>query len=209
MKKVFVFFFKLFLFLIIAFVCFAILQIAIEEYQDYKWKKPTSEERKIIKENQLKTQERNERLYSCLVDNKETSLKLKNTECEAYADGKKVNINDDTGKKDFSKKERNERLYSCLRDNKETSLKLKNTECEAYADGAKVNFNDNSGKKDIIKNLKSKDHDKRYMKCYGEMTNAHKARGLHQSNRELSIRIKEGICEAYAKGEELNYEGKR
>ena len=161
MKKIFVFFFKLILFLIIAFVCFAILQIAIEEYQDYKWKKPTSEERKIIKENQLKTQERNERLYSCLVDNKETSLKLKNTECEAYADG------------------------------------------------AKVDFNDNSGKKDIIKNLKSKDHDKRYMKCYGEMTNAHKARGLHQSNRELSIRIKEGICDAYAKGEELNYEGKR
>ena len=49
----------------------------------------------------------------------------------------------------------------------------------------------------------------RYWKCYGEMTNSHKARGLHQSNRELSIRIKEGICEAYAKGEELNYEGKR
>lgn len=49
----------------------------------------------------------------------------------------------------------------------------------------------------------------RYWKCYGEMTNAHKARGLHQSNRELSIRIKEGICDAYAKGEEINYEGKR
>ena len=49
----------------------------------------------------------------------------------------------------------------------------------------------------------------RYWKCYGEMTNAHKARGLHESNRELSIRIKEGICDAYAKGEELNYEGKR
>tara|TARA_B110000977_G_scaffold185399_1_gene250170 strand:+ start:27 stop:248 length:222 start_codon:yes stop_codon:yes gene_type:complete len=49
----------------------------------------------------------------------------------------------------------------------------------------------------------------KYAICYGEMTNAHKARGFHQSNRELSIRIKEGICEAYAKGEEINYEGKR
>ena len=209
MKKIFVFFFKLILFLIIAFVCFAILQIAIEEYQDYKWKKPTSEERKIIKENQLKTQERNERLYSCLVDNKETSLKLKNTECEAYADGKKVNINDDTGKKDFSKKERNERLYSCLRDNKETSLKLKNTECEAYADGGKVDFNDDSGKKDIIKNLKSKDYDQRYNKCYTEMTVAHSKRGLLKSNIELSVKVRNSVCKAYAKGEELNYEGKR
>tara|TARA_B110000483_G_scaffold140834_1_gene168169 strand:+ start:646 stop:1242 length:597 start_codon:yes stop_codon:yes gene_type:complete len=49
----------------------------------------------------------------------------------------------------------------------------------------------------------------RYWKCYGEMTNAHKARGFHQSNRETSIRVKETVCKAYAKGEELNYEGKR
>ena len=49
----------------------------------------------------------------------------------------------------------------------------------------------------------------RYWKCYGEMTNAHKARGLHESNRELSIRIKETVCKAYAEGEELNYEGKQ
>ena len=41
------------------------------------------------------------------------------------------------------------------------------------------------------------------------MTNAHKARGFHQSNRETSIRVKETVCKAYAKGEELNYEGKR
>ena len=67
-----------------------------------------------------------------------------------------------------------------------------------------------------LKNLKKNEapkttstYDQRYNKCYGEMTNAHKARGLHQSNRELSIRIKEGICEAYARGEEINYEGKR
>jgi hypothetical protein len=41
------------------------------------------------------------------------------------------------------------------------------------------------------------------------MTKAHKARGLHESNRELSIRIKETVCKAYAEGEELNYEGKQ
>ena len=114
-----------------------------------------------------------------------------------------------TSEERIKTKERNERLYSCLRDNIETSFKLKNTECEAYADGAKIDFNDNSGKKDIIKNLKSKDHDKRYMKCYGEMTNAHKARGFHQSNRNASINVKEAVCSAYAKGEEINYEGKR
>ena len=49
----------------------------------------------------------------------------------------------------------------------------------------------------------------RYWKCYVEMTNAHKARGFHQSNRETSIRVKETVCKAYAKGEELNYEGKK
>tara|TARA_B100000795_G_scaffold127123_1_gene94774 strand:+ start:71 stop:196 length:126 start_codon:yes stop_codon:yes gene_type:complete len=41
------------------------------------------------------------------------------------------------------------------------------------------------------------------------MTNAHKARGFHQSNRNASIRIKETVCKAYAEGEELNYEGKQ
>ena len=69
-----------------------------------------------------------------------------------------------------------------------------------------------------MKNLKKNDSSKqatslhmndRYWKCYGEMTNAHKARGFHQSNRETSIRVKETVCKAYAKGEELNYEGKR
>jgi hypothetical protein len=67
-----------------------------------------------------------------------------------------------------------------------------------------------------LKNLKKNEalkttsiYDQRYDKCYGEMTNAHKARGFHQSNRETSIRVKETVCKAYAKGEELNYEGKR
>ncbi len=109
--------------------------------------------------------------------------------------------------------ERNERLNSCLDDNIKyyssslSHLRWINEKCEAYAKtGVEIDFSDNSRLKEMIKPI---DYDQRYNKCYGEMTNSHKARGLHQSNRELSIRIKEGICEAYAKGEELNYEGKR
>jgi len=49
----------------------------------------------------------------------------------------------------------------------------------------------------------------RYQKCYGKMTAAHKARGFHQNQRALSIKVKEAVCEAYANGEELEYEGKR
>ena len=49
----------------------------------------------------------------------------------------------------------------------------------------------------------------RYQKCYGEMTAAHKARGFHQNQRALSIKVKEAVCKAYANGEELEYEGKR
>ena len=48
----------------------------------------------------------------------------------------------------------------------------------------------------------------RYAKCYGEMTAAHKARGLHESNRPMSIKIKETVCKAYANGEIDSYEGK-
>lgn len=51
------------------------------------------------------------------------------------------------------------------------------------------------------------DFDK-YAKCYGEMTNAHKARGLHQSNRSMAIEIKETVCKSFAKGEISSYEGK-
>ena len=49
----------------------------------------------------------------------------------------------------------------------------------------------------------------KYYKCYGEMTTAHKARGLHKSNRALSIKIKETICKSYANGEHNSYEGKQ
>ena len=49
----------------------------------------------------------------------------------------------------------------------------------------------------------------KYFKCYGQMTKAHKARGLHESNRALSIKIKETICKSYANGEHNSYEGKQ
>ena len=48
----------------------------------------------------------------------------------------------------------------------------------------------------------------KYLVCYGEMTKAHKARGFHDRNRLASIKVKETICKAYAKGEIDNYEGK-
>ena len=110
-------------------------------------------------------------------------------------------------------KERNERLNSCLDDNIKyyssslSKLRWINEKCEAYAKtGVEIDFSDNSRLKEMIKPI---DYDQRYDKCYVEMTNAHKARGFHQSNRETSIRVKETVCKAYAKGEELNYEGKR
>ncbi len=49
----------------------------------------------------------------------------------------------------------------------------------------------------------------KYAICYGEMTTAHKARGLHKSNRALSIKIKETVCKSYANGEHNSYEGKQ
>ena len=48
----------------------------------------------------------------------------------------------------------------------------------------------------------------KYAVCYGQMTKAHKARGLHKSNRPLSIKIKETVCKACANGEIDSYEGK-
>lgn len=51
-------------------------------------------------------------------------------------------------------------------------------------------------------------NDTKYAICYGEMTRAHKKRGFHQRNRVASIKVKETVCKAYAKGEINNYEGK-
>ena len=59
------------------------------------------------------------------------------------------------------------------------------------------------------KNTSSGSYDStKYFICYGEMTRAHKKRGFHQKNRSASIAVKEAVCKAYAKGEDLNYEGK-
>ena len=148
---------KFFLYLIIAFVCLFIFLFAFSKYEDFKNPPPTPEER-------IKTKERNERLNSCLNDN-----------IEYYS--------------------------SSL-----TKLRWINNQCEAYADGAKIDFNDNSGLKEIEK---LKDYDQRYDKCYTEMTVAHSRRGLLKSNIELSVNVRNTVCKAYAKGEELNYEGKR
>ena len=46
----------------------------------------------------------------------------------------------------------------------------------------------------------SGDYEK-YAICYGEMTKFHKRTKLHQTNRPLSIDIKERVCECYSKGE--------
>ena len=48
----------------------------------------------------------------------------------------------------------------------------------------------------------------KYLICYGEMTKAHKARGFHQKQRAISIKVKETVCKAYANGEISSYEGK-
>ena len=110
-------------------------------------------------------------------------------------------------------KERNERLNSCLDDNIKyyssslSKLRWINEKCEAYAEtGVEIDFNDNSGLKEIEK---SKDYDQRYDKCYTEMTVVHSRRGLLKSNIEFSSNVRRDICKAYARGEEINYEGKR
>ena len=41
------------------------------------------------------------------------------------------------------------------------------------------------------------------------MTKAHKKRGFHDSNRVQSIKVKETVCKAFAKGDINDYEGKQ
>ena len=76
--------------------------------------------------------------------------------------------------------------------------------------------NENKDLDSYLKNLKKNEapkttstYDQRYDKCYTEMTVAHSRRGLLKSNIELSVNVRNTVCKAYAKGEELNYEGKR
>lgn len=66
--------------------------------------------------------------------------------------------------------------------------------------------NTSSNKSNVIKKSNSYDNDK-YLICYGKMTKAHKARGFHQNNRAMSIKVKETVCGAYARGEIDSYEG--
>ena len=49
----------------------------------------------------------------------------------------------------------------------------------------------------------------KYAICYGQMTKAHKKRGFHDSNRAQSIKVKETVCKAFAKGDINDYEGKQ
>jgi len=73
---------------------------------------------------------------------------------------------------------------------------------------SKNSFSNNNS--NTIKTISGNNYDSnKYYKCYGEMTNAHKKRGFHDSNREASILTKETICKAYATGQIFNYEGKR
>ena len=119
-------------------------------------------------------------------------------------------------KKKDNPAERRNKLYNwCLTKNNETKIKLKNTECEAYADGEAVDIGDDSANVNVY--IKKNDYvpkfnyeyDQRYDKCYTEMTVAHSRRGLLKSNIEFSSNVRKGICEVYARGEEINYEGKR
>ena len=45
----------------------------------------------------------------------------------------------------------------------------------------------------------------KYAICYGEVTKVHKQTGLHETNREGSIKAKETICSAYSRGEISDY----
>lgn len=38
-----------------------------------------------------------------------------------------------------------------------------------------------------------------YYQCYAEMTQAHKANGLHDRNRSMSIEVKERVCKERAR----------
>ena len=78
------------------------------------------------------------------------------------------------------------------------------------------NYPNNSKNKKNYKQENSSKYNKntkgdyiKYAKCYGEMTKAHKARGFHQSNRSVSIKVKETLCKSYSKGQINSYEGIR
>ena len=69
----------------------------IPSLKEEKKKKIMDKQQSVVKKTDNPAEERNKLLISCLKDNRETSKKLRNTECEAYADGKEVDIGDDSG----------------------------------------------------------------------------------------------------------------
>lgn len=71
-----------------------------------------------------------------------------------------------------------------------------------------VSTTDTSKTKKTSKTSSSNYNSRKYVICYGQMTKAHKKRGFHQRNRLASIKVKETVCKAYAKGEINSYEGK-
>tara|TARA_B000000475_G_C15943057_1_gene425552 strand:- start:84 stop:1031 length:948 start_codon:yes stop_codon:yes gene_type:complete len=84
----------------------------IPSLKEEKKKKIMDKQESAVKKTDNPAEERNKLLISCLKDNRETSKKLRNTECEAYADGKEVDIGDDSGNpNEFSEmRKKNENL---------------------------------------------------------------------------------------------------
>ena len=84
----------------------------IPSLKEEKKKKIMDKQQSVVKKTDNPAEERNKLLISCLKDNRETSKKLRNTECEAYADGKEVDIGDDSGNpNEFSEmRKKNENL---------------------------------------------------------------------------------------------------
>ena len=68
----------------------------ISSLAEEKKKKIMAKQKSVAKKIDNPVEERNKLLNSCLKDNRETSIKLKNTECEAYAYGEAVDIGDDS-----------------------------------------------------------------------------------------------------------------
>jgi hypothetical protein len=193
-------------------------EIILGEEQYKFFNLPTSAERKLILEKKAK-----EEAILLAKQQEEEKLKKQQEEEKLKKQQEKILLKEKKEeeliakqKKDNPAEERNKLLISCLKDNRETSIKLKNKECEAYADGKEVDIGDDSANPNEFSEISKKNdkirkynYDQRYDKCYTEMTVAHSKRGLLKSNIELSVNVRKGICEVYARGEEINYEGKR
>ena len=63
---------------------------------------------------------------------------------------------------------------------------------------------DNKPTKIVRENAVDPTSDK-YYQCYGALTQRHKASGLHDRNRVVSIKIKEEVCTLYSQGKAESY----